>query len=327
MKKLYFSFILLLIFALVSGCEEKTASGNADFIKIYYVNKDVTGTVPVDSDLRGENSGSADDRVELAQKIMEIMSSESDSLDYIQAVPTNIVCRDIYITSDILNLVFDEEYYNMDPLREILCRQALVATFVQIDGVRAVKIYAGSELLKDANGETVGIMTADSFVVNPGKQINSINNATITLYFANPEGNGLVAETQSVYYNSNVPMEKLILEHLIAGPKSEGLTASVPPETGISDLTVADGVCYVSLDSGFEKYNYNVNESVVIYSIVDSLTELSYVDRVQISINGDSSRNYRDDVSLSVPFERDMTFLSPVKETSDRESVIVNDVE
>lgn len=339
MKKNIFShfhiFILYLavIAAAVTGCAGTGSRVASDDIKIYYVNKEITGTVPVssglydtDANLNGEQVEKDNKTEELVDEIMDRMRRETDSLEYTRAVPENVECKDCYITSDILNIVFDEEYYTMEPLREILCRQALVSTFVQLREIKGVRIYVGEELLKDANGAPVGVMTADSFVINPGKQINSINSATITLYFSNADGTGLVPETQSVYYNSNVPLEKLIVEHLIAGPKSEGMMAALPAETGLADLTVADGVCFVSFDSGFEKYNYNVNEAVVIYSIVDSLTELAYVDRVQISINGDNSRNYRDDISLSVPFERDMTYISPVKESSAQNSVIVNDV-
>ena len=319
MKKMMICCMVFFSLILMTGCVRKDTY--ADDIKIYYVNKEITSTIPVSSGLQKEGENS-----ELIGKILDTMCSDTGSMEYIQAVPVNVECTEYYIASDILTLVFNEEYYDMETLREILCRQALVATFVQLDGINAVRINVGDEALKDANGEVVGLMTADSFVVNPGKQINFINNATITLYFANAEGTGLAEEVQSVYYNSNIPLERLILEHLIAGPKTEGLCAALPQETGIEELTVADGVCYISFNSGFEKYNYNINESVVIYSIVDSLTELPYVDKVQISINGDSSRNYRDDVSLSSFFERDMTYLSPVKKSSDRESVIVNDV-
>ena len=320
MKKIMLSVMLIVSALMIWGCTTGTAENSSD-IKIYYVNKEITGTVPVSSGLYenlSEENGTDEDA--LIGEILGRMSRETDSLEYIQAVPNNVECTDYYIVSDILNIVFDQEYYTMDPLREILCRQALVATFVQLDGVDAVRFFVGDDILKDANGEPVGIETADSFVVNPGKQINSINSTTITLYFANEEGTGLVAETQSVYYNSNVPLEKVIVEHLIAGPKSAGLSPSIPPETGLSDLTVADGVCYVSFDTGFEKYSYNVSEAVVIYSIVDSLTELSYVDRVQISINGDTSRVYRDDMPLSTIYERDMTYLS-----ADRGSVVENE--
>ena len=321
MKKILFYVCLAVSVLVLWGCAGHMAEDASD-IKIYYVNKEITGTMPVSSGLYDSVSGDADtaDDNELVGEILDRMSSETDSLEYIQAVPNNVECTDYYIVSDILNIVFDEEYYTMDPLREILCRQALVATFVQLDGVDAVRIFVGDDILKDANGEPVGIETADSFVVNPGKQINSINSTTVTLYFANKEGTGLAAETQSVYYNSNVPLEKIIIEHLIAGPKNENLCASIPPETGLADLTVADGVCYVSFDSGFEKYSYNVSGAVVISSIVDSLTELSYVDRGQISINGDTSRDYRDEMPLSTIYERDMTYLS-----ADRSSVVENE--
>ena len=55
-----------------------------------------------------------------------------------------------------------------------------------------------------------------------------------------------------------------------------------------------------------------MNESVVIYAIVDSLTEIPNINKVQISVNGDTSGVYRDSYKLSDMYERDLSY---VKET------------
>lgn len=56
-------------------------------------------------------------------------------------------------------------------------------------------------------------MTAESFVENPGEQINAIQTTTLTLYFSNRDGDALVKETQTVHYSSNISIEKLVIEH------------------------------------------------------------------------------------------------------------------
>ena len=135
-------------------------------------------------------------------------------------------------------------------------------------------------------------MNQDSFIENPGEQINSIQCTTLKLYFANETGDGLVEETRSdVYYSSNVSMEKLIM------------------------VSVVDGVCYVSLDENFKNQDYQVNEAVVIYSIVDSLTELSTISKVQISVNGDTSGTYRDNFKLSDMYDRNLDYVVSLEET------------
>jgi germination protein M len=132
-----------------------------------------------------------------------------------------------------------------------------------------------------------------------------------------------VLETQRVYYNSNVSLEKLVIEHLLAGPKTSEAMASIPAETSLVNVSVTDGICYVSLDDGFRTQNYNVQEAVVIYSLVDSLTDLPSIDKVQISVNGDTSGVYRDSFSLGTVYEEDLSY---VRSDDNGKAVIVNDI-
>jgi germination protein M len=157
-------------------------------------------------------------------------------------------------------------------------------------------------------------MTNDSFIENPGEQINSIQTSVITLYFANQEGNGLVRESQEVHYSSNISMEKLVMEHLLEGPESEEAQSAIPDGTKLVNVSVLDGVCYVSLDEGFLNQNYNIEEPVVIYSIVNSLSEISTINQVQISVNGDTSGTYRDSFALDELYERNLDYVTETEE-------------
>ena len=47
------------------------------------------------------------------------------------------------------------------------------------------------------------------------EKINNIQEANLTLYFASESGDGLVRETQHVYYSSNTSIEKLVMEQLL----------------------------------------------------------------------------------------------------------------
>lgn len=74
-------------------------------------------------------------------------------------------------------------------------------------------------------------------------------------------------------------------------------------------VSVVDGVCYVSLDDTFKNQDYKVNEAIVIYSIVNSLSELPTVSKVQISINGDTGGVYRDNFRLEDMYERKLDYV------------------
>ena len=141
-------------------------------------------------------------------------------------------------------------------------------------------------------------MNLDSFVENPGEQINSSQKATLKLYFSNKAGTRLVPETREVHYSSNISLEKLVMEQLLEGPKSSNAQSAIPKGTTLISVSVMDGVCFVNLDENFLTQNYDISEDVVIYSIVNSLVELPTVSTVQLSVNGDTDLVYRQDRSF-----------------------------
>ena len=80
---------------------------------------------------------------------------------------------------------------------------------------------------------------------------------------------------------------------------------------------LVDGVCYVNLDETFLNQNQEISEQVVLYSIVDSLTELSSVSKVQISINGDTSGKCRYTYDLAPMYEQDLSMVESGEEEVD----------
>ncbi|MEG1292235.1 MAG: GerMN domain-containing protein, partial [Lachnospiraceae bacterium] len=78
-------------------------------------------------------------------------------------------------------------------------------------------------------------------------------------------------------------------------------------------------VCFVNLDAGFLNQNYEITEPVVIYSIVNSLVELPNINKVQISVNGDSSMVYREKYELSTMYERDLDYMDSTTKTQEEQ--------
>ena len=197
----------------------------------------------------------------------------------------------------------------MDHVSEVLCRAAIVRTLTQVKGVECISFYVEDSPLMDESGSLIGLMTAESFIENPGEQINTIQTASITLYFSNKKGTGLVPEVQEVHYSSNISMEKLVMEQLLKGPKGDGARSAIPDGTKLVNVSVLDGVGFVNLNEGFLNQNYEIAEPVVIYSIVNSLAELPNVTKVQISVNGDNTIKYREKMDLSTMYERNLDYM------------------
>ena len=303
-----------MLLGMLSGCSSRREK--FDYY-ISYVDSEQTQTVQTGYEPKNEAVDA------MIQEFLDQLTTDTDTVEYVKAIPEGVEIRSWEVAQDCLKLNFSSGYDRLDPITEILCRLAVVRTMTQIEGIESVCFTVMGEPLRDSAGNKVGKMTIDSFVENPGEQINSFQHASIDLYFANRDGNGLVKETQEVYYNSNISMEKLVMEHLMMGPKSDGACKTIPDETKIINVAVADGSCYVNLDEHFKNHNYEIQEPIVIYSIVDSLASLENIQRVQISVNGDTSGTYRDSMELPEMYVPDYSFVG----VSKKSPVVVKDVD
>lgn len=295
------------ILAVVLACLTLLGCGGKQTVSKYhieYLNKERTTIVempyePGDTSVDG-----------MIKEFLAMLSSDPDTVECKKTIPNDVEVTDWSLDGALLSIYFDSDYNNMNTVEEVLCRAAVVRTMTQIDGVDCVTFYVDDEPLKDARGTIIGSMNQESFIENPGEQINSIQNTTLTLYFANEEGDGLVKEVrEDVYYSGNISLEKLIMEQLLEGPEQDGMKSALPEGTKLLTVSVVDGVCYVSLDDNFRNQDYKINEAIVIYSIVDSLTELPTINKVQISVKGDTSGVYRDHFELSQMYDRNLDYV------------------
>lgn len=303
----------MLLFALVfSGCGKDVPENG---YHIEYLNMEKTEIV------KKPYNPVSDNATGMVEEFLTQLCSDSGDVECRKPIPNDVEVTAYSLDGALLTLSFDQDYSNMPPAEEVLCRAAIVRTMTQIDGVDCVAFFVGDTPLTDVNGNLVGSMTADSFVENPGEQINSIQDTVLTLYFANENGDGLVKESREIHYSSNISAEKLVMEQLLEGPDTPGLKAAIPTGTKLVNVSVVDGVCYVSLDETFRNQDYSVTEAVVFYSIVDSLSELPTINKVQISVNGDTSGVYRDNFHLSDMYERNLDYVGKIETEEDTEQV------
>lgn len=297
---LCFILSLAMIFSMTGCNQEEKKKGE---YLIYYLNMDKSKIVAEEYDSTGAE-GEA-----LVEELLTRLQSAPDSSKLRQTIPANVIVNSFKRNGAYLYVDFSKEYMELKPEEEILVRASIVRTLAQIGEGQLIAFTVNSEPLLSHDGTLVGSMSADSFVENPGKQINSSIETTLTLYFANKDGTKLVKETRTVHYNSNTSMEKLIMEQLIEGPKRSGTMSTVPSGTKLISVSVVDGVCYVNLSESFKNQNAEVNEEIVLYSIVNSLTESQTVTQVQISINGSTDGKLRFTYDLSKMYERDLKLL------------------
>lgn len=288
---------LLLLLCTACGSEQEAESGSV--YDIYYVNNEETNT------LTRQYVSETTDSSKLLQELLGQLGTLPPKLDYKAPLADGFKLLGYTLENGQLTMNFDDKYKSMDITKEVLTRAAIVRTVTQIPEISLVSFTVQGEMLADSSGMAIGTMNADSFIENAGDEINAYEKVNLKLYYANEDGTGLVEENRrNVVYNSNISLEKLIVERLIDGPPYEGVYPTIPANTRLVSVSVRDGICYVNLDAGFLETGYNVTESIPIYSIVNSLIRNTDAQKVQISIDGETNRIFRESISFDTIFER-----------------------
>lgn len=283
---------LVLVAVVFSGCGKKETESK---YKIYYINEE-QGEVLAESFVPSE---------ETTQTMLEEMTEKLNkkNAEGHTLLPENIEIQSCVDDDGMIRVDFNQEYHDLNPVDEVLLRASIVKDYVQIPNIYLVTITAEGTPIVDSQGQEIGAMSLDSFLENTGKEIMAYQYKELNLYFTNEEGNQLVPEARQVYYNGNTPIEKVIVEQLLRGPGESGHYATLPSDTRIVGVSVADGIAYVNLGKQFVDEALPVDAQIPIYSIVNSLIDAGNVSQVQISINGDTSLLFKDKVDMNQLFQ------------------------
>ena len=114
----------------------------------------------------------------------------------------------------------------------------------------------------------------------------SADGKSVVLYFADSTGKYLVKEQRLLPQTTSVARETVT--QWLKGPAVKGTTvqASVPTTTVLLDIAIKENVVIVDLSKDFLQPNSKVSPEVALYGLVNTLTQFSTVQQVQIRIEG-----------------------------------------
>lgn len=302
-NKYRFTILLLAVCVMsvsVCSCGKKTREKKASEIYVYYTDKNQTKLV---YDIY-EPAG--DDSLKAVEDVLKHMEKPKKKADMITAKPDNVSILGYGIYDNTLTINFGMAYNEMNKVTELLCRSAIVLTMTQIIGIEYVSFTINGEPLCLEPNEPVGSMKAEDFVDDGTSNINSFQNLSVVLYYSDLTGKKLEAVDYQGVYHNNTSVEKMIIERLIKGPTKGQCQRTVPSDLTLKSVLTKDGICYVDFDEKFLESDVGVSPEMEIYSIVNSLSELSYINKVQISVNGATNVKLRDSISLEYPFTRNL---------------------
>ena len=298
-KHIIMIIMIYIVMLSVCGCSSESTTGAGSFA-LYYPDKDNSR---IDSVAYELIATTPDEQV---SECMDMLGRQPENIDLRPTVSDSMEVLDVTLNDRQLILDFSGKYLLITGHEEILKRAAIVRTLTQIDGIDSVSFQVEGASLLDSKSQPIGVMTADMFIYNAGEEINSYERTKLTLYYADATGENLLKTSEVVAYSSNISMEKLVTEHIISGPLSTGVYPTASPDTEIISVTTKDGVCYVNLGRNFLVKQGNLTDDVVLYSLVNSLTELPNINKVQFMIDSETEISFGDHSYLNTPLERNL---------------------
>lgn len=295
------AFSALLVF---TGCTQNGQEEEESKYHVYYV--DLEETQLEETPYEPEDESTEAMVKELLGNAIDIPTEDR----MMQLIPDKVTVNTFDLTNGVLTVDFSGEYKEMGVTRELLTRAGMVKMFVQLDDIDSVRITVEGEELKDSKGTAIGPMDESSFVENAGEDINSYKFAELTLYFTNKAGDALIPESRKVYYNSSVTVEQVVVEQIVNGTKQDNLYNTLDPKTNILGVTTVDDICYINFDETFIDNALGIQESIPIYSLVNSLADSCQIKQVQISVNGESNMTFRETMNLDQFYEKNTDLIA-----------------
>ncbi len=182
-------------------------------------------------------------------------------------------------------------------------------------------------LLK-GNDETTPV---SSIVLNEEEAQKLTDKMPVRLYFTNNDNSKLFLEIRYIPMaeakKGTSALAAAILEELIKGPaKGSGLKPTIPEGTKLLlPVNIEASVATVNLSKEFVDNHPGgkAAERMTIYSIVNSLTELVDIQKVEFLIEGKSREEYKGSFQFNMPFPRNEPLISkePLKDVPTLENI------
>ncbi|WP_058486903.1 GerMN domain-containing protein [Defluviitalea phaphyphila] len=290
--------VLLISFKIINNSSNE---GEVTQVKLYFINGD-------NSELKEEiRTVDFSDKKDLIKYAVEELKNMPKTSGLKPSIPQSIKIKTIVLEGTTTKVDISLDYNNLSPQEQVLFRASLIKTLTEFDFIDSVEMMIDGEAMVGVDGKPIGAMTEKDIVLGPSDEVSKLNLQNIKLYFADKNGEKLILEEREIEVNPNIALEKYIVEQLIVGPMNEELLPTIPSETTIKDIETKDGICYVDLSDEFRTKHSggSTGETLTIYSIVNSLTELPNVKKVQFLIEGEKQQEFKGHYDFSGPFERD----------------------
>lgn len=274
-KKVFLLLIVIAALYLAYSCFRKEEVVPTMTTNLYFFNKDNSTIVSCEKEIQ------YDDRNDLFEKTVNELIKGPSGKKYNPIMSKDVTLKSINISDKIMTVDFSGEYDK----ENLLTTYAVIKTMSQFPDVEKVQVtISGRSALFDGamSGEEINLESDDDYL------------AGINLYFADKKKNKLVREYRKINISDTQPIEQYIVSELIKGPNNDNNTSLLSSDTGVISVETTEGTCYVNFKQDFISKNIasdNV-QKLIVYSIVNSLTEREHIKNVQFLIEGKKTEQF-----------------------------------
>jgi len=133
----------------------------------------------------------------------------------------------------------------------------------------------------------------------------------VNLYFSDSQAIYLVPEKRKIPQTPSLARQAV--SELINGPKNSDFYPTIPEGTIVNEVYIADDIVYIDLSEEIFKNHPggSSGELMTVYSIVNTLTEITPIRGVQILVEGNEKESLVGHIDISMPLIRDENWIKP----------------
>ena len=133
----------------------------------------------------------------------------------------------------------------------------------------------------------------------------------VNLYFSDSQAMYLVAEKRKISQIPSLPRQTI--NELIKGPENPDFYPTIPKKTQVNEVYIVDDIAYIDISEEMFKSHPggSSGELMTVYSIVNTLTEITPIKGVQILVEGNEMKSLAGHIDISMPLLRDEDWIKP----------------
>lgn len=271
--------------------------------EMYFFNESMTAIEAENHEVRYR------DRYDLVKSVIEEIEKGPDNGKHIRIIErkTQLLSLEGVETGNVV-VNFSNDFLTGDSTKDILSVYAVVKSLCAIGGIESVKVVIEGRDIYTADGSIIGYLTNQD--INLATDTYNSEMREITLYFPSKDNQKLIRETRIIKVNDQQPIARYIINELIKGSVNENALSALNPDTVLLNVETSNNICFVSFKSNFIDKNSGTPEKEImtVYSIVNSLTELDSVERVQFLMDGKKVDSFGN-INIGSMFGRDESII------------------